>query len=175
MVALTLLVALIFSIMQFVFPPRLPVPWRCRSPPSPVFAWRQMRAGISVNVEERLTALRTCPWENFGLVISEAYRRQWVTQSKIVERFRLRLARRGQITLVMPPLEGEPGRRRAGAGTRGRDREQNAYNCICITAGEFSANARDFARGKPVTLLTGVALAELVGTIEKKSRRWFSW
>ena len=42
-------------------------------------AWKQLRRPSSVHVEERLAALRSMPWENFGLAISEAYRRQGYT------------------------------------------------------------------------------------------------
>lgn len=174
---LTLLVAVfIFSIMQFIFPPLAPFVALPFAAVAGFLAWRQMRAGISVNAEERLAALRAMPWENFGLVISEAYRRQGyaVEESKSAA-FDFKLAKKGQITLVqcrrwkVNQVGDAPVRELVAAMEK-----QNAYNCVCITAGEFSANARDFARGRPVTLLAGAALAELVGTIEKKSRRWFS-
>ncbi|MND06971.1 hypothetical protein D3C83_286840 [compost metagenome] len=48
-----------------------------------------------------------------------------------------------------------------------------AFNAVCIAAGEFSDGARQLAAGKAVTLLNGPALAQLVGAVGKKRRRWF--
>lgn len=173
---LTLLVALfIFGIMQLVFPPLAPFVALPFAGVAGYLAFRQMRAGPSVNVEERLAALRSMPWENFSLVVSESYRRQGynVEESKSAA-FDFKVAKKAQITLVqcrrwkVNQVGDAPVRELANAMEK-----QNAFNCVCITAGEFSANAREFARGKPITLLGGAALAELVGTIDRKSRRWF--
>lgn len=174
---LTLLVAvLIFSIMQLVFPPLAPFVALPFAAVAAYLAWRQLRAGPSVSVEERLAALRAMPWENFSLVVSEAYRRQgYAVETSTSAAFDFKLARNGRITLVqcrrwkVNQVGDAPVRELMAAMEK-----QNAYNCVCITAGAFSANAHEFARGRPVTLLAGSALAQLVGTIEKKSRRWFS-
>jgi restriction system protein len=174
---LTLLVALlIFSVMQFVFPPLAPFIALPFALVAGYLAWRQMRAGPSVNVEERLKALREMPWENFSLIVSESYRRQGYTieESKSAA-FDFKLAKKGQITLVQC-------RRwkvnQVGAGPV-RDlvnaiEKHDAFNGVCISAGEFSANARETAAGRPITLLNGAALAQLVGSLEKKRWRWFS-
>jgi restriction system protein len=174
---ITLLVAvLVFGITQLIFPPLAPFVALPFAAVAAYLAWRQLRAGPPVNVEERLAALRAMPWENFGLVISEAYRRQGYTvETSASAAFDFKLAKKGQITLVQC-------RRwklnQVGAGPV-RDlldamEKLGAFNCVCISAGEFSANALEAAAGKPVTLVRGSALATLVGTIEKKSRRWFS-
>jgi restriction system protein len=173
---LTLLVAVfIFGIMQLVFPPLAPFVALPFAAVAGYLAWRQIRAGPSLNVEERLATLRAMPWENFSLVVSESYRRQGYTvEDSKSAAFDFKLSKKGQITLVqcrrwkVNQVGDAPVRELVKAMEK-----QNAFNCVCITAGEFSANAREFARGRPVTLLAGAALAELVGTIDKKSRRWF--
>jgi restriction system protein len=174
---LTLLVAvLIFSIMQFVFPPLAPFVALPFAAVAAYLAWRQLRAGPSINVEERLAALRAMPWENFSLVVSEAYRRKGYTvEASTSAAFDFKLTAKGRITLVqcrrwkVNQVGDGPVRELVAAMEK-----HNAYNCVCITAGEFSTNAHEFARGRPVTLLAGAALAQLVGTIDKKGRRWFA-
>jgi len=173
----TLLVAvLVFGIMQLVFAPLAPFVALPFAAVGLYLAWRQLRAGPPANVEERLAALRAMPWENFGLVISEAYRRQgYVVEESASAAFDFKLARKGQITLVqcrrwkLNQVGAAPVRELVGAMEK-----LGAFNCVCISAGEFSANAVEAAAGKPVTLVRGAALASLVGTIEQRSRRWFS-
>jgi restriction system protein len=174
---LTLLVAIfIFGAMQLVFPPLAPFVALPFAAVAGYLAWRQMRAGPSVNVEERLAALRAMPWENFSLVVGEAYRRQgYSVESSNSAAFDFQLAKKGQITLVqcrrwkVNQVGDAPVRELVNAMEK-----QDAFNCVCITAGAFSANARDFARGRPITLLNDAALVELARTIEKKRWRWFS-
>ena len=99
---LTLLVAImIFSVMQLVFPPLAPFIALPFAAVAGYLAWRQMRAGPPANVEERLAALRAMPWENFSLVVSEAYRRQGYTvEGSTSAAFDFKLAKKGHITLV---------------------------------------------------------------------------
>ena len=173
----TLLVAvLIFGIMQVVFPQLAPFVALPFALVAVYLAWRQLRAGPPANVDERLAALRAMPWENFGLVISEAYRRQgYVVEESTSAAFDFKLAKKGQITLIqcrrwkLNQVGAGPVRDLIGAMEK-----LGAFNCVCISAGEFSANAVEAAAGKAVTLLRGSALAALVGTIEKSRRRWFS-
>lgn len=173
---LTLLVAvLIFSIVQLIYPPLAPFVALPFAAVAAFLAWRQLRAGPPVNVEQRLAALRAMPWENFSLVVSEAYRRRgYAVEESKSGAYDFRLAKKGQITLVQC-------RRwkvnQVGAGSLRELADaietEGAYNGVSITTGEFSGNAWKFAAGKPITLLSGSPLVELVGSIEKKSRRWF--
>ena len=173
----TLLVAvLVFGIMQAVFPPLAPFVALPFAAVAVYLAWRQLRRGPPADMDERLAALRAMPWENFGLVIGAAYRRQgYVVEESTSAAFDFKLAKKGQITLVqcrrwkLNQVGAGPVRDLIGAMEK-----LGAFNCVCISAGEFSTNAREAAAGKPVTLLRGAALADLVGTIEKKRRRWFS-
>lgn len=138
--------------------------------------WKQLRSASSVHVEERLAALRGMPWENFGLIISEAYRRQGYTvEASESGAFDFTLRKDGRITLVqcrrwkVNQVGVKPVQELHAAMNK-----SEAFNGVCISAGAFSASAREFAAGKRMTLLNGAALAELVGTIEKTRRRWFS-
>jgi restriction system protein len=139
-------------------------------------AYKQLRGRSPVDAGDRLAALREMPWENFGLIISEAYRRHGYTvEESDSTAFDFTLRKNGQVTLAQC-------RRwkvnQVGIGPVQELYEAmlriDAFNCVCIAAGEFSAKAREFAAGKPITLLSGAELAELVGVIGKKSPRWFA-
>jgi hypothetical protein len=43
---------------------------------------------------------------------------------------------------------------------------EDAYNAICVSAGDFTSKAREFAAGRPIHLLHGTELAALVGAVE---------
>lgn len=170
-----LVAVLLFGFMQLIFPPLAPFVALPFVAVAAYFAYRQLRGKSPVDAGERIAALRDMPWENFSLVISEAYRRQgYAVEASDSAAFDFTLRRNGRITLVQC-------RRwkvnQVGAGPLRELHEaivkHDAFNGVCITAGGFSANAREFAAGKPITLLNDAALAELVGTLEKTSKRWF--
>lgn len=170
-----LVAVLLFGFMQLIFPPLAPFVALPFVAVAAYFAYRQLLGKSPVDAGERIAALRDMPWENFSLVISEAYRRQgYAVEASDSAAFDFTLRRNGRITLVQC-------RRwkvnQVGAGPLRELHEaivkHDAFNGVCITAGGFSANAREFAAGKPITLLNDAALAELVGTLEKTSKRWF--
>ncbi len=171
-----LVAALLFAVTQLIFPLIAPFVALPFIGVAIYLAWKQSRGASPANVEERLSALRAMPWENFGLVISEAYRRRRYTiEESRSGAFDFKLTKNGQVTLVqcrrwkVNQVGVKPVQDLYEAMNK-----HDAYNCVCIATGEFSDAARAFATGKPVTLLNGAALAELVGTIEKTSRRWFT-
>lgn len=138
--------------------------------------WKQLRGTSPVDVEERLAALRAMPWEKFGLAISEAYRRQGYTvEESGGGAFDFNLRKNGRITLVqcrrwkVNQVGVKPVQELHEAMNK-----LDAFNGVSISAGEFSAGAREFAAGKPITLLNHAALTELVGPIGKTRRRRFS-
>ena len=173
----SLLVAMaLFAVVQFVLPPLAPFVALPFIAVAAYVGWNQLRNTSPVNVEERLAALRVMPWDNFELIVSEAYRRQGYTvEESGGGAFDFRLRKDDRITLVQC--------RRWKVNQVGVKPVQelheamnkfDAFNGVCISAGEFSASARDFAAGKPVTLLNGAALVKLVGTPNETSWRWFT-
>ena len=166
----------LFAITQLILPALAPFVALPFVAVAIYIAWKQLRGASPANVEERLAALRAMPWENFGPIVSEAYRsRGYTVEASESGSFDFTLRKNGQITLVqcrrwkVNQVGVKPVRELYEAMNK-----RDAFNCVCISAGEFSESAREFAAGKPVSLLTGPALVELVGTIEKTSRRWFA-
>lgn len=171
-----LVAAVLFAVVQLVLPPLAPFVALPFIAVAGYVAWKQLRGTSPVDVEERLAALRAMPWENFGLAISEAYRRQGYTvEESGGGAFDFNLRKNGRITLVqcrrwkVNQVGVKPVQELHEAMN-----QLDAFNGVCISAGEFSAGAREFAASKPITLLNHAALTELVGTIEKKRRRRFS-
>ena len=170
-----LVAVLLFGIMQLIFPPLAPFVALPFVAVAAYFAYRQLRGKSPVDAGERVAALRDMPWENFSLVISEAYRRQgYAVEASDSAAFDFTLRKNGRITLVQCRRWKVS---QVGAGPLRELHEaiakHDAFNGVSITAGGFSANAREFAAGKPITLLHDAALAELVGTLETTSKRWF--
>ena len=171
-----LVAALLFAVVQLLLPPLAPFVALPFIAVAAYVAWTQLRRTSPVNVEKRLAALRAMPWEDFKHVISEAYRRQGYTvEESGSAAFDFKLRKDDRTTLV------QCRRWKVNQVGIGPVRElfealskHDAFNCVCVAAGGFSGNAREFAAGKPVTLVNGAALAELVGTIEKTGRRWFT-
>ncbi len=172
----TLLVAVaLYFVTQAIFPPVAPY---VAIPFVLVAAWigfQQARGVTTVNTGERLARLREMSWENFSLVVSEAYRRKgYAVEPSRENGYDFRLTKGGRVTLVqcrrwkVSQVGVGPVRELLDAVAR-----LEAYNGICIAADAFSAKARAFASGKPVTLLQGEELADHVGTLETTSRRWF--
>jgi len=172
----SLLVALaLFAAAQFIFPPVAPFVALPFVVIAIYFAWQQRRSISPAKAGERLAAVRAMPWEDFALLISEAYRRRGYDVEAVRSgAFDFKLSQKGRITLVqcrrwkVNQVGVGPVRELCDALDK-----HEAFNGICIAAGEFSDGARQFAAGKPVMLLNGPALAELVGTVGKRDRRWF--
>jgi len=137
------------------------------------FAYKQLRRGSPVNVDERLAALREMPWENFGLLVEEAYRRQgYAVEESKSGAFDFTLRRKDRVTLVhcrrwkVNQIGAGPLRELQDAVIR-----HEAFDAVCIGTGTFSDNAREFSADKRITLLNGAALVDLVRTIEKRKFR----
>jgi len=159
------------GIAQLVFPPV--APWVAL--PFVVIAlyvgYRQLRTVSPGQVQQRLQALRDMSWEPFNSVITEAYRRAgYGVEPAQHAAFDFKLTQQGRITLLqcrrwkvkqlgVGPLEDLA---RVVAST-------DAYNGICVAAGDVSPKAREFVAGKPLTLVMGIELAALVGKQKAKS------
>jgi restriction system protein len=137
--------------------------------------WRQLRAPGATDVEATLSRIRNMPWENFSAVISEAYRRDGYAVSEVFKgAVDLRLDKAGRIAIVSCK------RWKAAQTGMGPLRDlfeakeaQDAAECIYVAAGDFTANAREFAKQKSIRLLHGAALAKLIARVERGNSGWF--
>ena len=139
------------------------------------FAWQQLRGISPATVAERLAALRAMPWEEFAALVGDAYRRRgYDVEAVRSAAFDFKLRQKARITLVqcrrwkVNQVGVGPVQELCDALDK-----QEAFNGVCIAAGEFSDGARHLAAGKAITLLNGPALAQLVGAVGKRRKRWF--
>jgi len=49
---------------------------------------------------------------------------------------------------------------------------RDAQDCIYVSAGDFTANARDYATKNSVRLLSGNELAQMIARVQRASHRW---
>jgi len=167
--------ALLFAALQLIFPALAPFVALPFLGIGAWLAWKQLRAGLPLNVPERLAKLRAMPWENFSLVVSEAYRRRGYTvEPSKSGAFDFLLSKDNRVTLVQcrrwkVNRVGEGPLRELNQAIE----KQDAYNAVAIAAGEFSEKARAFAAATPITLVSGAELVKLVGRLEKRRLRWW--
>lgn len=169
----TLVAAALFAGAHWIYPP---VAFFVALPflvVSAYIGYRQLRGTAGVNVDQKLAALREMSWENFSLVIAESYRRQGYAVTEAPESaYDFELAKGGRLTLLscrrwkVNPVGVGPLRALAEAVAR-----RDAYNAICITAGDFSPSARTYAQTKPLNLLDGAELVTVVSHVGKR-RKW---
>ncbi|HEV7823149.1 MAG TPA: restriction endonuclease [Burkholderiales bacterium] len=139
--------------------------------------WRQLRAPGATDVEALLARIRNMPWENFSAVISEAYRRDGYAVSEVHKgAIDLKLDKAGRVAIVSCK------RWKAAQTGVGPLRDlleakdaQDAAECIYVAAGDFTSNARDFAKQKSIRLLHGAALANLIAKVERGTGGWFGF
>jgi restriction system protein len=138
--------------------------------------WRQLRAPGAADVEATLSRIRNMPWENFSAVISEAYRRDGYAVTEVFKgAVDLKLDKAGRITIVSCKRWKVA---QTGIGPL-RDlleakKAQDAAECIYVTAGDITANAREFATQKSIRVLQGTALATLIARVERGTG-WFGF
>lgn len=127
-------------------------------------AWRQLRAPSAAETGRRLEALRGMSWEDFALVLEQAWRRQGYQ----VEPFAgagadYELAKAGRRTLVAckrwkAARTGAEPLRELAAAAKALGAAERVYLCL----GEVTDSARKFAEKNAITLLQGAELAKLV-------------
>ena len=139
--------------------------------------WRQLRAPSVTNTAEMLARLRAMSWENFSAMIAEAFRGDGYRVTEIANGAAdLELRKNGRVAVVSCKRWKVA---QTGVGPL-RDlyaakRERDAHECIYVAAGDFTANARQFAAETAIRLLNDAALAELVARVERGKRRWLPW
>src|SRR5918992_1034251 len=114
-------------------------------------AWRQLRTPSPVRVAAALERLRGMTWEDFGAAVEEAFRREGYGVSRLAG--------------VQADFELS----RQGRELHGAARSREAAECIFVTAGELTANARTFAAEKGIQVLEGAELAKLLAPRYLKS------
>jgi len=170
---ITVLVALgVFWIAYAIFPPVAPFMALPFVVLAGYVAFRQMRSGSPTAAYERLQELRKMSWETFSTLVAEAYRKRgYHVAPAAAAGYDFRLTKDSQTTLLqcrrwkVPQVGEGPVRELANAVEK-----SDAARGICLTGGDYSANARKLAAGEPVTLLGGGDLVALVG---RGKRRWW--
>jgi restriction system protein len=136
--------------------------------------WRQLQSPGVTNVEETLGKLRAMSWENFSAVIGEAFRRDGHTVTEIPgSAADLELRKNGRVSIACC-RRWKVGQTGVGPlrGLYEAMQARDADECIYVTAGDFTANARTFATEKAIRLLNNAALAKLVARVKRGRGRW---
>ena len=160
-----------FGIAQLAFPPVAPwvaLPFLVIAA---IVGWKQLRTVSPGQVEDRIKTLRDMTWERFSQTIADAYRRQGyeVARAKS-DAYDFELTRNGRTTL----LQGRRWKVNQLGVAPLQDlvkaiHTEEAANGICITAGDLSAKAAEFAAANPITVVKGTELAALVGKLPSAS------
>lgn len=137
-----------------------------------IAAWKQLRVPSAARVAAALDAVRVMSWTAFSDVLEDAFRRDGYGVRRIeAAGADLEITKQGRVTLV--------GCKRWKAARAGieplRDLHaamaaRGAHECLYVSAGELSEQARAFAAEKEIRLLEGAALALLLrGSVRKKN------
>jgi restriction system protein len=161
-----------FGIAHLIYPPVAPFVALPFFIVAAYIAFVQWRTGSPVDVGERIAELRAMSWDEFSARVSDAYRRQGYTVAPADgSGYDFKLTRQGRITLLqcrrwkVNQVGVGPLRELVSAIER-----NDASGGICIAAGEFSAPARKFAAGEPLSLVTGRDLVALIAAAKRKAR-----
>jgi restriction system protein len=116
------------------------------------------------------------PWKDFELLVSEAYRRQGYTVQENVGGgsdggIDLVLSKDGNRSLIQCKNWKSS---KVGVTTVrelfGVMTAEGASGGIVVCSGEYTNEAIEFAKGKPITLIDGSALSRLIGDVQKSPR-----
>ncbi len=126
--------------------------------------WQQLRAPSAARTAAALERLRLLSWDEFSAALEDAFRREGYAVGRAgVAGADLELTKSGRVTLVAckrwkVARAGVEPLRELDAARQARE----AQHCICVSAGEFTDNARAFATAQNIRLLHGAELALLV-------------
>ena len=144
---------------------------------SAIHGWR--RRGL-VEQQDSLETLRATSWKDFEYLVAEAYRRQGFAVD-----FSFNKGADGGVDLVL---------RKAGHTSLVQCKQWKIYSVgapvvremfgilkagqadelIIVTSGKFTQEAQTFAEGKPIRLVDGPMLLELVRSVQTKERQAFN-
>lgn len=140
-----------------------------------VSAWRRAQRRRLLDSRSDMASLRAMSWRELEQLVAEAYERlgyqvEQSAQPGADGGVDLRLRRGGQLTLVQCKHWRT---QRVGAPVV---REQfgllahhRAAAVVIVTTGDFTAEARAFAQGKPMELVAGTELLALVQGVQRRS------
>ena len=138
-----------------------------------VSAWRRAQRRKLLDSQSDLASLRAMTWRELEHLVAEAYARlgyqvEESAQAGADGGVDLRLRRGGELTLVQCKHWRT---QRVGAPVV---REQfgllahhRAAAVVIVTTGDFTSEARAFAQGKPIELVTGAELLSLVQGVQR--------
>lgn len=126
--------------------------------------WQQLRAPSGARIATMLEALRAMQWEEFSGAIEQAYKRAGYGVTRIAgAQADFELERAGRRSLLAckrwkATRTGVEPLRELHAAAQARD----AHECLYVSAGELTDNARAFAAEKGIRLVHGAELAKLL-------------
>jgi restriction system protein len=137
--------------------------------------FNQLRKGKMLENQSGLDSIKNLSWRQFEELVGEVYRRQGYL---VLENpsdgadggIDLRLRKNGQITFVQckhwksKSVGVKVVRELYGVMTAAK-----ANNGVLATFGNFSQEARSFAKSKPIQLITGNQLVKLITEVQKSS------
>jgi len=139
---------------------------------APLAAYRQWRGRQLLNSQTDLASIRSLSWRRFETLVGEAYRRQgYVVSGNASDGpdggVDLLLKKDGS-TLLVQCKQWKTWR----VGVKvvrevfGVMTDRHADGAVIVTSGRFTPEARSFAAGKPIELVEGQQLAELVLSVQ---------
>jgi len=143
--------------------------------PAPISFYHSWRKRKLLDSRKDLESIRSLGWKEFEELVGEAYRRQGYTVRENAGAgpdggVDLVLNKDGKMFLVQCKqwrswkIGVKVVREMYGLLTA-----KHAHGAIIITSGMFTQEAKNFATGKPIDLVEGKQLADLVGSVQKNA------
>jgi restriction system protein len=141
--------------------------------PAPIAAFRQWGEGRLLDKQKDLATIRALSWRRFETLVAEAYRRQgYAVHGDTADGpdggVDLTLKKDGNVILVQckqwKALKVGVNLIREMYGVM---TAMHAHGAIVITSGLFTHEAKNFAAGKPIDLVEGQQLADLIGVAQR--------
>jgi len=136
-------------------------------------AWKQLRAPSAERIAGTLEALREMSWDDFAAALEDAFRLEGYAVHRLSgAEADFELTRAGRVTLVgcrrwKVARTGVEPLRALHAAARAR----KVPDCIYVSAGEVTANARAFATEKDIRLLCDAELAKVLPRVAARAKR----
>jgi restriction system protein len=143
--------------------------------PAPISVYHSWRKRKLLDSQEDLGSIRSLSWRELEELVGEAYRRQGYTVKE-----NSGAGPDGGVDLVLSKDDSTylvqcKQWRSVKVGVKvvremyGLLTARHATGAIIITSGMFTQEAKDFASGKPIDLVEGGQLAELVGSVQESA------